>query len=256
LLQQIPSRLPKRLEFEREKAKDLIRTGLQNENHLLTELEAKSLLASYGIPMNRMKKALSNVDAVQRAQDIGFPVVMKISSRNITHKSETGGVYLNLRNEIEVSEAYEKIVKNAKACNPKARIDGVTIQPMLNRPAYEIILGAKKDRDFGAVILFGMGGVFAEVLQDRAIALPPLNRLLAKRLMGETKVYHLLQGYRNIPPVNIPLLEEILIRLAHLVTDFSGIEELDINPLFVTKNDACTIDASNLHLQTNKRRII
>ena len=123
---------------------------------------------------------------------------------------------------------------------------------MHKRPAYELILGAKQDRDFGPVILFGMGGILTEVLKDRAIALPPLNRLLAKRLMEETKVYQLLQGYRDIPPANIQLLEEILIRLAQLVTDFSEIEELDINPLFVNEKNACAIDARVLLKPSDK----
>jgi acetyltransferase len=123
---------------------------------------------------------------------------------------------------------------------------------MRKRPDYELILGAKQDRDFGPVILFGMGGILTEVLQDRAIALPPLNRLLAKRLMEETKVYRLLQGYRDIPPADIQLLEEILIRLAQLVTDFSEIQELDINPLFVTDKNACAIDARVLLKPSDK----
>ncbi len=243
MLQQIPSKLPKQLEIDRETAKNLIRRGLETKNHLLTELEAKTLLSSYGIPVNRTEKAVTKEEAVQKAQNIGFPVVMKINSRDITHKSDANAVCLDLKNKKEVSEVFETIIRNTHAYNPKARIEGVTIQPMLTGSDYELILGAKKDRDFGPVILFGMGGIFAEVLQDRAIAFPPLNRLLAKRLMEETKVYHLLKGYRNIPPANMQLLEEVLIRLAHLVTDFSEIEELDINPLFVRENDACAIDA-------------
>jgi acetyltransferase len=114
---------------------------------------------------------------------------------------------------------------------------------MVKRPDYELIIGAKKDRDFGPVILFGMGGIFTEILKDRAIALPPLNRLLARRLIEDTHVYRLLKGYRNIAPVNLMLVEEILIRLAQLVTDFSEIEELDINPFIITQKGACALDA-------------
>ena len=131
---------------------------------------------------------------------------------------------------------------SARSLNPEAEIEGVTIQTML-RPEYELILGSKRDRDFGPVILFGMGGIMAEVLKDRSIAFPPLNRLLARSLMKKTKVYRLLEGYRNHPPANLTLLEEILIRLSQLVTDFPEIEELDINPLAVTKNDFCGVDA-------------
>jgi acetyltransferase len=168
---------------------------------------------------------------------------MKINSSDISHKSDAGGVLLDLKNEQEVLKAFEQIIRNAKSCNPKARLEGVTIQPMVKHRDFELILGAKKDRDFGPVILFGMGGVLTEVLKDRAIALPPLNRLLAKRLVEKTRVYRLLQGYRNVPPANLELLEEILIRLAHLVTDFPEIQELDINPLVVTENGFSGIDA-------------
>ena len=243
MLQQIPSRFPGELKFDRTKAKGLIQAGLDTENRLLTEMEAKKLLSAYGIAVDPMESAANPEEAVNRAEAMGYPVVLKINSRDITHKSDAGGVVLDLKNEKEVRDAFDRIVEKARAYNPQARIDGVTIQPMRQRPAYELILGARQDRDFGPVILFGMGGILTEVLKDRAIALPPLNRLLAKRLMEETKVYRLLQGYRDIPPANLSLLEEILIRLAQLVTDFSEIQELDINPLFVNEKTACAIDA-------------
>jgi acetyltransferase len=243
MLQQVPSRLPKRLEFDREKAKVLIQAGLKNENHLLTEMESKALLSAYGIPANRVETAATRTQAVKIAKDMGFPVVLKINSRDITHKSDAKGVLLDLKNSQEVSISFEQIIRNAKSYNSKAMLEGVTIQPMIKHTGFELILGAKKDRDFGPVILFGMGGVLTEVLKDRAIALPPLNRLLARRLMEQTQVYQLLQGYRNIPPANLELLEETLIRLAHLVTDFSEIQELDINPLVVTENGFSAIDA-------------
>jgi acetyltransferase len=243
MLQEIPSRFPGKLKFNRQKAQDLIRAGLDTENRLLTEMEAKELLSAYGIPVDPMESAVNQEEAVNKAEAIGFPVVLKINSRDISHKSDAKGVLLDLKNENEVRDAFDRIIKNAQAYNPQARLDGVTIQPMRKRPDYELILGAKQDRDFGPVILFGMGGILTEVLKDRAIALPPLNRLLAKRLMEDTKVYQLLQGYRDIPPANIQLLEEILIRLAQLVTDFSEIEELDINPLFIDEKNACAVDA-------------
>jgi acetyltransferase len=243
MLQQIPSRFPRELKFDRKKAKDMIQAGLDTKNRLLTEMEAKELLSAYGIPVDPMESAVDKEEAVNKAEAMGFPVVLKINSRDITHKSDANGVLLDLKNESEVRSAFDRIIKNAQAYSPNARSDGVAIQPMRKRPDYELILGAKQDRDFGPVILFGMGGILTEVLEDRAIALPPLNRLLAKRLMEGTKVYRLLQGYRDIPPARIPLLEEILIRLAQLVTDFSEIAELDINPLFVNEKNACAIDA-------------
>jgi len=243
MLQEIPSRFPSELKFNRKKAQDLIQAGLDTENRLLTEMEAKELLAAYGIPVDSMDSAIDKQEAVNKAEAMGFPVVLKISSRDITHKSDAKGVLLDLKNKNEVRDAFDRIIKNAQTSNPNARIDGVTIQPMRKRPDHELILGARQDRDFGPVILFGLGGTLTEVIKDRALALPPLNRLLARRLMEETKVYRLLQGYRDIPPADTQLLEEILIRLAQLVTDFSEIQEIGINPLFVNEKNACAIDA-------------
>ena len=243
ILQQIPSRLPGRLNFDRQKAKTLIQAGLEAGNYLLTELESKALLSAYGIPVSRASTASTGAEAVKAAVEMGYPVVLKISSRDITHKSEAGGVILNLQNERAVIDAYDRIMRDARAARSEARIEGVTVQPMHQRPDFELLIGSKMDRDFGPVILFGMGGILTEVIQDRAIGLPPLNRLLARRLMEQTRVYRSLQGYRNIPAADLAMLEEILIRLAQLVTDFAEIEELDINPLFVSGKDACAIDA-------------
>jgi acetyltransferase len=243
MLQQIPSRLPKRLEFDRDSARRFIRRALEQNKRLLTEIESKALLSAYGIPVNLVKTASSVEEAVQKSCKVGFPVVLKINSRDITHKSDAKGVFLNLNDEYAVRHAFHQALHNAKAYNPEAKIDGVTIQQMVKHKDYELILGVKKDRDFGPVILFGMGGIYAEVLKDHAIAFPPLNRLLARKLMKQTKVYQLLQGYRNTQPADLDGLEEILIRLAQLTTDFSEIEELDINPLVMTPAGACTVDA-------------
>jgi len=249
MLQQIPPNLPKRIEFDHEKVRTLLDEGIKKENFLLTEIESKDLLSAYGISVNLTKLAVTDAEAVQKAREIGFPVAMKIYSRDIIHKTNVNGVLLNLKNESDVHEAFKNIMTSALACNAEAEIEGVTIQTMLS-PEYELILGSKRDRDFGPVILFGMGGIMAEVLKDRSIALPPLNRLLARSLMEKTKVYRLLEGYRNHPPANLTLLEEILIRLSQLVTDFPEIEELDINPLMVTKNGFCAVDGRVLLTST------
>jgi len=241
LLQEIPPNLPKKIEFDHDKGRILLDQGIKKKNFLLTEIESKDLLSAYGICVNSSKLAVSGVQAVEKAQEIGFPVAMKICSRDIPHKSNVNGVLLNLKNESEVEDSFKKIMTSARSCNAEAEIEGVTVQTMLS-PEYELILGSKRDRDFGPVILFGMGGIMAEVLKDRSIALPPLNRLLARSLMEKTKVYRLLEGYRNYPPANLTLLEEILIRLSQLVIDFPEIEEMDINPLMVTKNDFCAAD--------------
>ena len=243
MLQEIPAGLPQKIKFDHEKAKLIIHECLDKKNMFLTEMEARELLNAYGIPVNRVEFASSCDNAVHIARTMACYVVMKISSREVLHKTDAHGVKLNLENEFEVREAYAQIMAGANAYNNNLNVDGVTIQPMIESPDYELIIGAKKDRDFGPVILFGMGGINTEVIKDRAIALPPLNRLLAKRLMEQTKVYSILKGYRNRPPANLVLLEEILIRLSQLVSDFPEIEELDINPLFVTGSTVCAVDA-------------
>lgn len=243
MLQEIPPELPHTLDFDRSKAKRIVKRALDKGNFLLTETESKALLTSYGIPVNRTLIAGSADEAVGCAEEVGYPVAMKINSLDITHKSDARGVKLNLRNEKDIRKAFLKILTNARSYNPEAELLGVSVQPMLKRPDYELILGTKRDTDFGPVILFGMGGIMTEILKDQAIALPPLNRLLARRLIESTRVYRMLKGYRNRPPANLELLEEILIRLSQLVTDFPEIEELDINPLILTENRTCAVDA-------------
>ena len=243
MLQQIPPRLSTRIHVDRAAAGRLVENGLASANGLLTETEAKSLIAAYGIPVNPTTAAASADEAGSMAQDCGFPVVMKILSRDIIHKSDAGGVALNLKATDEVKKTFTDMVTNARTAFPQAKIEGVTIQPMIQTPNCELILGVKKDADFGPVILFGMGGVLAELLGDRAIALPPLNRLLADRLMEGTRVNRLLKGYRNHPPADRERLEEVLIRLAQLATDFPQIAELDINPLVIQNGRPIAVDA-------------
>jgi acetyltransferase len=245
LLQQTPPKLLHTLEFDQARAGEIIREALPHSHTLtlLTEIESKALLAAYGIPVNQTEVATTVDEAIRLAKEIGYPLAMKIHSRDIVHKSDAHGVQLNLRHEQDIKEAFTKIMANAREYNPKAKLLGVTLQPMVKRPDYELILGSKKDADFGPVILFGMGGVMTEVLKDRAIALPPLNRLLARQLVESTKVYQLLKGYRNRPPANVVLLEEILIRLSQLITDFPEIAELDINPMILLEDKAYAVDA-------------
>ena len=243
MIEQIPRKLPINLKFDTPKAQSLIDGELERDNPLLTEVASKDLLSAYGIPVNPTRVAATAKEAWREAQAVGLPVVLKIHSQDISHKSEVAGVQLDLKNEFEVYGAFQMIMENAKERSPNASIDGVSVQPMLWHKGYELIVGAKRDRNFGPVILFGMGGAMTEVIQDRAIALPPLNRLLARRMMEETKLYRILKGFRNFLPANLDLLEEILIRVSQLVTDFPEIEELDINPLIVTQNNICAADA-------------
>ncbi|MBI5586080.1 MAG: bifunctional acetate--CoA ligase family protein/GNAT family N-acetyltransferase [Deltaproteobacteria bacterium] len=242
LLQEIPPKLPLIPQYDQDQAREIISRVLQEGMTALTEVEAKALLAAYGIPVNRTAGAAGAEEAVRLAEEMGYPVVLKILSRDILHKTDAHGVELNLQGAEDVRQAFERLQSRARAYNPQARLEGVTVQPQMRRSDYELILGSKKDPDFGPVILFGLGGIMTEVLKDHAVALPPLNRALARHLIENTRVYKLLKGYRNRPPADLVLLEEILIRLSQLVTDFPEITELDINPLILDADGAWAVD--------------
>jgi acetyltransferase len=234
LLQETPAALPHELEVNHQQAQTYIQECLKRQSHVLSEIEAKAILAAYGIPVTPTISASSAPAAVQAANHLKYPVVMKILSPQISHKTEVGGVRVNLKSEEEVRAAFEEITTAARSRAPEAQILGVTMQPLVKDINFELILGAKKDPQFGPVVLFGLGGIYAEVLKDAAIALPPLNLMLAGRMMQRTRVYQLLKGYRNLPPADLDKLAEVLMRLAQLVTEFSEIVELDINPLFIS----------------------
>ena len=201
------------------------------------------MLEEYQIPVSKPVLAKNQDEAADIAKKIGYPVVMKIQSNDITHKTDVGGVKLNVKTSKEVKEMYGQIVKNVKKAEPKSKIDGITIQPMVSSDGYELIIGSKKDPTFGSVILFGMGGVSVELFKDRAIGLPPLNDTLAKRLIEGTKVYELLKGFRGKKAANINLLKEILVRFSGLIVDFPEIKEIDINPLIIDTKKAFALDA-------------
>jgi len=242
-LQEIPPKLRSELKVDAPHARGLAAAALEEGRFQLDEIASKILLQDYGIPVNRTEQASSAEEAVRLAEDIGYPVVMKILSEDIPHKTDARGVQLNLRSGDVVRAAYVRITENAVAYKPDARILGVTVQSMVRRPDYELIVGSRRDTGFGPLILFGTGGIMTEVLKDRAVALPPLNRLLARRLMDETRISLLLKGYRNRPPANLDLLEEILIRLSCLVADLPEIVELDMNPLILAGEEVLAVDA-------------
>ncbi len=242
-LREISAEPPVTFEVDTPGAGRLINRAIRENRSLLTEPESKALLKTYGIPVTRTESASSAAEAVRWARDLGFPVVLKLLSSDITHKSEAGGVKLNLTSEEQVGRAFAEIVAAARAYDPKAKILGVTVQPMVAPQGLELILGCKKDEFFGPVILFGTGGIMTEILQDTALGLPPLNRSVARGMIRSTKAFRLLKGYRGMPASNIALLEESLIRLSQLVTDFPEIVELDINPMVVTADQAWALDA-------------
>ncbi|MGQ9624148.1 MAG: acetate--CoA ligase alpha subunit [Candidatus Bathycorpusculaceae bacterium] len=243
LLYETPEELPVDAASPARPILTLMRNSALEGRELLTEVEAKKILEYYGFPVVKTFVAKTVKEAVMLAKQIGYPVVLKILSPQIVHKSDAGGVALNLTCDSEVEQAFENITRRAKEYNPNTEIIGVTVQPMIKRRGYEIIIGSKKDSIFGPVILFGMGGIGVELFKDFAIGLPPLNQTLARRLMEETKIYQLLKGYRSMSAVNIKLLEEILVRFSQMLVDFPQLLEVDINPLLIDEKEAFVLDA-------------
>ena len=243
LLYETPEELPTDVVPPKRPLLTVLRNVAAENREVLTEAEAKTFLEYYNFPVVRTRTATTENDAALLASQLGYPVVLKILSPQITHKSDAGGVALDLTNENEVREAFKEIMQRAKQYDPDADILGVTVQPMIKRQGYEVIVGAKADPLFGPIILFGMGGVGVELFKDFAIGIPPLNETLVRRMMEETKVYQLLKGYRNEPPANIKLLEEILVRFSQMLVDFPQLKEVDINPLFINEKEAFAFDA-------------
>jgi acetyltransferase len=203
---------------------------------LLTEFESKQVLAAYRIPTVQTRVAVGEDEAVKCADAIGYPVVLKLHSHTITHKTEVGGVRLNLPDADAVRRAYRAIESAAKAVRASparggAHFLGVTVQPMIKLDGYELIVGSSIDAQFGPVLLFGAGGQLVEVFRDRALALPPLNTTLARRMMEQTTIHKALQGVRGRPPVDLPGLERLLVQFSQLVVEQRWIKEIDINPL-------------------------
>jgi acetyltransferase len=210
---------------------------------LLDEVESKRLLAAYGIPTVDTRVASSVEQAVAYANAIGYPAVLKLYSRTITHKTDVGGVRLNLGNASAVREAYRAIERAVAAKAGTEHFDGVTVQPMIKLDGYELIVGASTDAQFGPVLLFGTGGQLVEVFKDRSLALPPLNTTLARRMMEQTRIYTALQGVRGRPPVDLSALEQLLVAFSQLVAEQRWIKEIDINPLLAAPDQLVALDA-------------
>jgi acetyltransferase len=231
------------LEEARAQVKDLLAKVRAAGRTILTEAESKQVLTQYGIPTVETRVAGSESDAVACAQKIGFPVVLKLHSETITHKTDVGGVKLNLQNLESVRQAYRDIESNVLAKSGPGHFLGVTVQPMVKVDGYELIVGSSVDAQFGPVILFGSGGQLVEVYGDRALALPPLNTTLATRLMEQTRVFRALKGVRGRAPVDLALLENVLVRFSRLVVDQPWIKEMDINPLLASSDKIIALDA-------------
>ncbi len=245
-LNEIPSEV--RLTWPRDRVEIrpefLARFRHQSASTFLSEDDSKALLAAYGIPVSQPIAAMTADESVEVARRIGFPVVMKIRSPDITHKTDVGGVALNLTSEADVRIAFDQMLDSVTSKRPDADIVGVTLQPMITAArGVELLVGAKRDPVFGPVLLVGAGGVLAELLQDRALELPPLDERLARRMVESLRVWPLLQGYRGRLGVDVERLIDVIIRFSTLVIDWPELSEIDINPLLVTADSLIALDA-------------
>ncbi len=220
----------------------IIDNVLKSGRTVLTEVESKQLVAEAGIPVVETKLAKTKAEAISISKKMRFPVVLKIMSPDIIHKSDIGGVKLGLANATQVGKAYTEIMAAAKKANKKADIHGISVQKMA-RPGVEVIMGMSKDAQFGPVLMFGLGGVFVEVLKDVAFRIVPLNRRDASQMIREIKGYPLLEGYRGQEPANITALEDLLLKLSDFVDKNPKIKEMDLNPIFAYKDGALAVDA-------------
>ncbi|MGD0276038.1 MAG: bifunctional acetate--CoA ligase family protein/GNAT family N-acetyltransferase [Syntrophales bacterium] len=243
ILYETPSELPVDEAPPKNNLKALIKASCRNAVPILTEDEARKFLVSYGIPTIKTATAKSIESAIFHAEEIGYPVVLKIISPQIIFRPDVGGIVTGIKSVEALRGAYNDILERAHKFAPDAVIRGVTVQKMIEVVDYELILGARKDRNFGSVILFGMGGVGVRIFQDFSIGLPPLNQSLARRLIEDTKVFRMLQGYRGKPPMEIRQLEQIIVGFSHLIVDFPEILEMDINPIAVSNGQAYALGA-------------
>jgi acetyltransferase len=234
----------------RSKAAEIIQSVRQSGRTILTEFESKELLAAYGIPTGETRIAATADEAVKAAEEIGFPVVIKIHSETITHKTDVGGVKLNIGSAEAVRQAFNDIKTSVAeragekdSATGKLNFLGVTVQPMIKLDGYEIILGSSIDPQFGPVLLFGLGGQLVEVFKDRALGLPPLTTTLARRMMERTKIYTALKGVRGRKPVDLAALEQLMVRFSQLIAEQRWIKELDINPLLASPERLLALDA-------------
>jgi acetyltransferase len=242
-LYETPRTIPVDFALDRGRVRDLLSGVLMEGTHTLPEAASKALLDAYGIPVTRPFVATSASEAVSAAERIGYPVVLKVLATGITHKTDVGGVVVDVGTDSAVQEAFERITSTVAERAPDAQVQGVTVQAMVTGPGHELIVGARKDPTFGAVILVGAGGVVAELLGDTVLELPPLNERLARRMLERLRAWPLLTGYRGAPPVDLDALLEVLMRFSYLVADYPDIDEVEINPLHAGPDGAVALDA-------------
>ena len=241
LMEEVPSENLPKISPDR----DLIRQEIGRAgNKIISESKSKEILAQYGIPVIETVLAKTPEEAAEQASRIGFPVALKVQSPELTHKSDSGGVLLYIHSKDEVIEGFRKIMDDVNKRKPGISIDGISVQKMVEGLDYELIMGSANDPDFGKIVLFGIGGMDAEIYNDKSIGLPPLNRPLARKVMEDTRIFRFLkEGYRNRKPVDMEALEKTMERLSYLVRDFPQINEIDINPLAIKEGKPVVLDA-------------
>jgi len=243
LLYETPNEVPVDLMPPNSHLRLMVRKAIADGKLLLSQADADKFLDAYNIPRLGGGFARGEEEALMIARRVGYPIVLKIVSQDIVHKSDIGGVIVNITNSETLAHEYNKLIDRVKILKPEAKIDGVYVQKMAKNVDYELILGSKKDRDFGAVLLFGSGGIGVELFRDFAIGLPPINQVLARRMMEETTIYKALsKGLRNRPPANLKALEEVIIRFSSMIADFPEIAEMDVNPLSVAEGKVFAVD--------------
>jgi acetyltransferase len=254
-LYETPADILPDFEPDRKTVKDIFVAVARDKREVLSEVEAKQVLEAYDIPVVKTIVATSADEAVRAAEAIGFPVAVKILSHDITHKTDVGGVALNVRSSAEVARQFTKVTDRVLAAQPDARLLGVTVQAM-SRGGHEVIIGAKKDETFGPALMFGMGGTGVELYRDVAVDFPPMNQALARTMINETKVSQLLRGWRGGAGVDMEALEQVLVKASYLLVDFPEIVEMDVNPLQVRPDGMCALDARLIIQPKDVRKIV
>jgi len=244
LLYQTPEELTVDLSPPKSHLELLVRKAAREGRTVLSQADVDKFLDAYDIPRPRGALATNAEEACGVASSIGYPVVLKIASQDVVHKTDVGGVVVGVESEQRLREEFVKLSDRVRKAKPDARVDGVYVQEMIRNIEYELILGSKKDVDFGAVILFGQGGIGVELFKDFSVGLPPLNQVLARRVIEETRIYEALsKGLRNRPPVDLRSLEQVMVRFSNMIVDFPEIAEMDINPLVVSEDRLWAMDS-------------
>jgi acyl-CoA synthetase (NDP forming) len=225
-----------------EKVSKIFEEARKEGRNYLLEPEAKTICMKYGIPVTKFRVAKTAEEAVKFAEEIGYPTVLKIVSPDVIHKFDVGGVILSLNSPDDIRNAYKKILENVKKHKPEANVKGILVQEMAPSST-EVIVGSTKDPQFGPALMFGLGGIFVEVLKDVTFRIAPITERDAREMITEVKAYPILKGYRNQPPADIDAIVKILLKTSKLVMDHQEIKELDLNPIIVYEKGAKTVDA-------------